>query len=106
MNAFTDPHLNVKLHTCLCQQLNYTIKNGACLGKYVVSLFRIDNKCKSAYGYHVNNKREDMVLCKHIFYQVLQHQAHYGLWRGSHFSVKSLGGGLLVMLQHSKKLEY
>lgn len=31
MHAFTDPYLNVKLHPCLCQQLNYTIKNGACL---------------------------------------------------------------------------
>lgn len=48
--------------------------------KYVVSLFRIDNKCKSAYNYRVTNKREELVLCKHTFYQFLQHQAHYGLW--------------------------
>lgn len=78
MHAFTGPYLNVKLYTCLCQQLNYTIKNGACLWKYVVSLFRIDSKYKSACGYGVTNKREELLLCKHIFYQVLQHRAHYG----------------------------
>lgn len=99
MHAFTDPYLNVKLHTCLCQQLNYTIKNGACLWKYVVSLFRIDNKCKSVYTYHVNQKREELVFCKHVFYQVLQHQAHYGLW-----SWRYLLAGFLVVLQCSKEL--
>lgn len=65
MHAFTDPYLNVKLHTCLCQQLNYTIKNGAYSGKCVVSLFRTDNTCKAAYGYHLNNKEEEIVLHKH-----------------------------------------
>lgn len=45
----------------------YTIKNGACLWKYVVSLLRTDRKCKSAYGYHVTTKREELVLCKHTF---------------------------------------
>lgn len=78
MHDFTDPYLNVELHTCLCQQLNYTIKNGACLGKYVFSFFGTDSKYKSAYGYHVTNKREESVSCKHTLYQVLQHQTYYG----------------------------
>lgn len=78
MHAFTDPYLNMKLHTCLCQQLNYTIKNGACLRKYVFSFFGIDRKYKSACGYRGTNKREESLSCKHIFYQVLQHRASYG----------------------------
>lgn len=99
MHAFTDPYLNVKLHTCLCQQLNYTIKNGACLWKYVVSLFRIHNKCKSAYNYRVTNKREELVFCKHIFYQALQHQDCYGLW-----SWRCLSARFLVVFQCFKEL--
>lgn len=61
-------YLNVKLLTCLCQQLNYTIKNGACLWKYPVLLLRTDRKYKSAYGYQVTIKKEELVLCKHTFH--------------------------------------
>lgn len=89
MHAFTDPYLNVKLHTCLCQQLNYTIKNGACLWKCVVSLFGTDNKCKSAYGYHLSNRKEEKVLCKRKLWQVLQ-PSLCGLWVWSSLSVESV----------------
>ena len=77
MYAFADPYLNVKLYPCLCQQLNYTLKNEARLRKHVVSFFRTDNNCKSALHYHVSHKEEELVLCKHS-YQVPQHQAHSG----------------------------
>lgn len=93
MHAFTDPYLNVKLLTCLCQQLNYTIKNGACLRKYPVLLLRTDRKCKSAYGYQVTVKREGWCYANiySIFFQVLQYQAYCGLWRWSHLRARSSG---------------
>lgn len=40
--------------------------------KCVVSLFGTDNKCKSAYGYHLNSRKGEMGLCKHKFWKVLQ----------------------------------
>ena len=80
MHAFTDPYLNVKLLTCLCQQLNYTIKNGACLWKYPVLLLRTDRKYKSAYGYQVTIKEEELVLCKHIFHILPSSAAPSPLW--------------------------
>jgi hypothetical protein len=51
MHAFTDPYLNVKLHTCLCQQLNYTIKNECADEKVGFRTSKTDNKCKSAYAW-------------------------------------------------------